>query len=56
MQPTIYIHTLVKRKKPLQNVCVDTVSAYQYSFWNAVTFGAAKFQVDIKGGGGVGMI
>ena len=35
------------------------VSACQYSFWNAVTFGAEKFQVDAKegeggrGGGGV---
>lgn len=35
--------------------CVDTASACQYSFWNAVTFGATNFQVDIKegvGGGG----
>ena len=40
--------------------CVDTVDIFtqvhdQYSFWNAVTFGATNFQVDIKegvGGGG----
>ena len=29
------------------------VSACQYSFWSAVTFWAAKFQVDFKEGGGV---
>ena len=29
-------------------------SACQYSYWNAVNFGAAKFQVDVKEGEGVG--
>ena len=31
------------------------VNACQYYFWNAVTFGAAKFQVDIKEVGGRGV-
>ena len=35
---------------PLTSSCI--VRTCQYSFWNAVTFGAAKFQVDVKEWGG----